>query len=97
MQLINFKLDRAAQAVSSPASSKMTHTLTYRGVSYELPKHHSSHPIRTVTEIAQLMGKPLIYRGRHYEIAFATVSINSIVQKSQRLIYRGATYVINAA
>lgn len=96
MQLVNFNHDLAASQTTYP-SSKLTHTLIYRGVSYELSKHCSIQHSHTLIEIAKLIGKPLIYRGMHYAIAATTAPTNSIVQKPQSLIYRGATYVINAA
>jgi hypothetical protein len=95
MQLIYFNGDRAAS--QTPSSSKLTHILMYRGVSYELSKHRSSHPVRTNAEAAKLIGQPLIYRSVQYAIASASTLTDRAVRKAQRLVYRGATYVVDAA
>lgn len=98
MQLVNFNRDRVSHSIISHSESfGSTHTLIYRGVKYELPKKSAMQSARTTLETAQLTGKTLIYRGMPYAIAPATTQTISAAQNAQRLIYRGATYVIHAA
>lgn len=97
MQLIHFNRHRAsAQTTSHSTPSKLSHTLTYRGVSYEVQKHNLSRQSRTPVEVAHLLGNCLIYRGAQYTIASATVSATPTLSQAQHLIYRGVTYKLQA-
>jgi Domain of unknown function (DUF4278) len=74
-----------ATAISEP-----THTLIYRGTTYEVPSHQ---PLRTPEEVAQLIGKRLTYRGTTYEMVPASKPAISPPRVAHQLCYRGVTYL----
>jgi Domain of unknown function (DUF4278) len=74
-----------ATAISEP-----THTLIYRGTTYEVTSHQ---PLRTPEEVAQLMGKRLTYRGTTYEMVPASKPAISAPKVAHQLCYRGVTYM----
>jgi Domain of unknown function (DUF4278) len=74
-----------ATAISEP-----THTLIYRGTTYEVASHQ---PLRTPEAVAQLMGKRLTYRGTTYEMVPASKPAISAPGVAHQLCYRGVTYL----
>ena len=83
-------LPQIQSAVQSPAADIATHTLIYRGTTYEGPQHKL--PARTPEEIAQLIGKRLTYRGTTYKMVPATTPAPRV---ARQLCYRGVTFMSN--
>jgi Domain of unknown function (DUF4278) len=88
VNLIDFP--QIQSAVQPPTADKATHTLIYRGTTYEVPQHKL--PSRTPEEIAQLIGKRLTYRGTTYEMVPAATPEP---RTARQLCYRGVTFTSN--
>jgi hypothetical protein len=82
------------QTIPQSASiSESTHTLMYRGTTYSGPAHQPLN--RIPEEVAQLMGKRLVYRSVTYEIVPASSPVSPVPKAPRQLSYRGVSYVSN--
>jgi Domain of unknown function (DUF4278) len=84
------ELPQIQSVVQPPTADKATHTLIYRGTTYEVPQQKL--PARTPEEITQLIGKRLTYRGTTYKIIPAATPVP---RTARQLCYRGVTFVSN--
>ncbi len=83
-------LPQIQSAVQPSTTDKATHTLIYRGTTYEVPQHKLS--ARTPEEITQLIGKRLTYRGTTYKMIPAATPVP---RAARQLCYRGVTFMSN--
>lgn len=87
-QLIELPLVQSAS--EQAAVVEPTHTLIYRGTTYEVPQKPA--PAYTQEEKLQLIGKRLCYRGTSYEIVPTSMSTSKEPKVAQKLCYRGVTF-----
>ena len=93
MQLMSSIFPRSNLVKNIPADSSATHSLIYRGATYQIPRRQVNRVIQAQEQLAQRVGKQLIYRGVTYEIVPTSMPEAIAPQTMHRLIYRGATYL----
>lgn len=77
-----------------PAPAKDTITLSYRGVTYEVPKNRTHRPGHTSKELTTLIEKELIYRGIRYKLTPPSTMLH-VTKVEKRLLYRGVAYTVS--
>jgi hypothetical protein len=93
MQLTSSVYQRTNSVMNIPADSPVTHTLVYRGVTYQIPQQRVSRAAQEQARLAQLIGKRLIYRGATCGIVRTSIPEAIAPKPMHRLIYRGTTYL----
>lgn len=97
MQFMSFTAQDTHQVANRSANSSTTHTLIYRGATYQVPQQRIN---RTDSPVSSSATHTLIYRGVTYQVPQQRVNrtVQAQVRFAQlvgkRLIYRGATYEI---
>lgn len=84
------ELSTVQSASNHAAVQEPTHTLIYRGTTYEVAQKPA--PAYTQEEKLQLIGKRLCYRGTSYKIVPASVPTSKQPKVAQKLCYRGVTF-----
>lgn len=77
---------------SAPAKGKIL--LSYRGVTYKVPKNRTHRLGHTSKEFTALMGKELMYRGVRYKLT-SPFTKSYVTKVEKRLRYRGVAYTVS--